>query len=329
MKIKKYLLFLCMCLTTIIPSIQGIPAKKKEPIAYVNEELEIENALYNPVKFSASGVRFYLKHAYNRPEYIQDILPSNLSHFIQFLQHGKKTKQTRAYLKSVFKLFNNKVKAAPYLNAYTFSTMLEQLPELLGDHFVIARLDSLDKYKESINDILYSNFLAKYDVFKKKTHEFFDGLSQEIINVLQSDISLLEESVSVVELRQTMIRFLEIGSGKLVWSPDEPDAIWDSVKKISTQLEALMDINIINDSNDLDDLYWSLIHRFCFFLDVAGNQLPLSFYDKVKNDIATQQLLLLELEEQEPVLEPKAKWLMRAIVQAQAKREGTEKGIIT
>ena len=168
MKIKMYLLLLCMCLTTIINHIQAASAKKKQAVQYVNEELEIENALYNPIKFSASGVRFYLRHAYNRPEYIQDILPGNLSHFIQFLQHGKKTKQTRAYLKSVFKLFNNKIKAAPYLNAYTFSSMLEQLPDLLGDHFVITRLDSLDKYKESINDILYSNFLSKYDIFKNQ-----------------------------------------------------------------------------------------------------------------------------------------------------------------
>ena len=113
---------------------------------------------------------------------LADVLPNNLGHFLQFLSHGKKTKQTRAYIKSVFKLFGNKLKASPCLNAYTFSGMLDKLPGILEEYFANTPMDSLDKYKAAINDILYANFLAKYDMFRKQTHEFFDSLSQEILN---------------------------------------------------------------------------------------------------------------------------------------------------
>lgn len=347
MKTKYFLIYVIICFTTILSNTQDKhtksheqknntrqgnkqPQSKKKNKAdtYVTEEMEIENALVAPIKFTTDGVKGFLRHAYNKPEYCSDVLPNNLSHFLQFLIHGKKTKQTRAYVKSVFKLFGNKLKACPCINAYTFSAMLEKLPDILDEYFIITRMDSLDKYKTAINDILYANFLAKYDMFRKHTHDFFDALSTEILDSLHSDIALLNENVSAIELRQSLMRFLEIGTSKLVWSPEDHASIWDSVKTISKQFEALMDTNIIDDANELDDLYWSLIHRFCFFIDVAGQQLPITFFEKVKNEIATEQLLLLELEEQEPVLEAKSKWLMRAVLEGQARKEAAEHGLV-
>ena len=66
-----------------------------------------------------------------------------------------------------------------------------------------------------------------------------------------------------------LVDFLEIAMAKLIWSPEEHEKIWENVKAISRQLEVLIQHNILNDANDLDDLYWTLIHRFCFFLEIA------------------------------------------------------------
>lgn len=322
MKINSYLLPLLICVTTFTQNAQA------QPTFFPHEELLTVDALHAPITFNPDGVHHFLRNIYNRREYSQDILPNFFSHFIEFLHHGKKTKQTRAYLKSVFKLFGNKIKAAPYVNAHAFSSMLEELPEVLGDYFRVTKFDSLEKYKEAINEILYSNFLSKYEKFRKDTHEFFDDLSQEIINTMQSDLSVLNENVSTTELRQAIIRFLEVTMGKLIWSPEEHKVIWASVKKISQQLEVLMDNNILDDTNDLDDLYWTLVHRFCYFLDITGPSLPTEFYEQVKNDIASQELLMLEIEEQEPLIESKTKCLMRALFDNQVKAVAAKRGII-
>lgn len=328
MHIYQYIILLCISLTIGIQNTQAQASKKSGPIVYTSENYETENALYAPITFTPEGVRGYLCNAYNKKEYSQDVLPHNLAHCIQFLEHGKNSKQNRAYIKSVFKLFTNKIKATPHINAYAFSAMLEQLSGILADYFIITRFDSFDKHKEVITDILYASFLSKYDMFKKNTQEFFETLSQEILDTMHNDLVVAQENAITIELRQAIIRFLELGLSKLIWSPEDHQAIWPSIKKISHQLEALLDRNIIEDANDLDDLYWSLIHRFCYFLEITGSSLPVDFYEHVKNEMATQPLLMLELEEQESLLETKAKWLMRALLENQAKVEADKHGIV-
>lgn len=300
-------------------------------ILYRSDDLDKQDALalYAPIKFNSTGVRSYLRHIYNNNEYTQEILPNDFSHFIQFLSNGKKTKQSRAYVKSVFKLFGNKLKATQYVNAHAFSAMLEQLPALLEEYCMITKSHKLNAHKENLTSILYSTFLSKYDYFKKSPQEFFDDLSQEILNALQQEITLIHDDVNVDQLRQSMIRFLEIGLNKLVWNIGEHEKIWDSVKTISQNLEKLMEFNLIDDANDLDDLYWSLIHRFCYFIDMTGSELPFDFYEKIKTEVSAQQLLMLDLEEQEASLETKSEKLMNVIVMAQAKKKATDHGIIT
>jgi len=121
-------------------------------------------------------------------------------------------------------------------------------------------------------------------------------------------------------LRQMLIRFLEVGLNKLVWSPKEADKSWESVKTMSHQLAALMEYNIINDLNDLDELYWSLLHRYRYFIELHSTDLSLSFYQQVKADIMNKNLMLLELEEQETFIESKASCLLHAVLAQEAKK---------
>jgi len=318
----KLSLVLIICVTTFIGSVQAV-----SDMHQYNNEQEESLRMYAPLDTSPEGIRNFLQDVYNRRDYV-DVLPNNMTHLLQFLEHGKKTHQTRGYAKSVIKLFSNKIKAVQYINAYTFSLMLSEFPDLLGEHFLHKRESALDKHKDTINSILYSTFLSKYDYFKKNPQEFFDSLSMEILNTIENDLPIIHEDISCDELRQAIVRFLEIALGKLIWNPEEHEKIWESVKTISKQLESLMECNIINDANDLDDLYWSLIHRFCFFLEIASPELPVEFYEKMKNDLATQQLLLLELEEQEELIETKGNYLMQAILQGQAKKQAAEMGIV-
>jgi len=298
-------------------------------ILYRNEDDDRNEGLmlHAPVDVSPDGVASFLRHVFNHKDYIE-VLPHNMNHLMQLLQNAKDTHQTRAYAKSVIKLFSNKLKAVSYINAYTFSQILGQLPETLSIHFVYKRPDTFDSYKEMINNILYETFLSKYESFKKDPTEFFGSLSHEILDTLQQDLPDTQEDISTDDLRQTLIRFLEISLNKLIWHPDEHEKIWENVKIISHQLKTLMEHNILNDTNDIDDLYWSLIHRFCYFLQIAGPQLSVEFYETIKNDLANQQLLLLELEEQEELIETKRDCLTLAILEGQARKQAIDMGVI-
>ena len=145
---------------------------------------------------------------------------------------------------------------------------------------------------------------------------------------MQNDLPALTEDISVDELRHTLVRLLEITINKLTWHPEEHAKIWVSVKSISKQLEVLMEHNIIDDANDLDDLYWTLIHRFCYFLDLAHADLPVKFLEAIKDDVSTQQFLLIELEEQEPLITSKRDHLLHVVRSGIARKKAYDKGIV-
>ena len=113
-----------------------------------------------------------------------------------------------------------------------------------------------------------------------------------------------------------------------MWSPQDEMKTWQSAKKIARQLAELMECNILDDVNDLDDLYWSIVHRYCFLLDINATEMPLSFYEDIQNDLADQQPLLLALEEQEDFIERKAERLLRSLVRGKARRAAFDRGIL-
>ncbi len=270
---------------------------------------------------------------FKKPEFQKEILPHDFTYFIDLLQYGNKTKQSRAYTYSLVKLFSNILKGSEYVNSYAFSTLLEQLPNTLKDYFIVKKgencfgnktlydADTLDRFKKMVNIKLYTKLSSEFEVFKKEPEKFLDILSGEIMQIA-------EEEMSIEQLRQSIIRFLEIGLSKLVWSPEDEGKTWESVKTVSHQLATLVDNNILVDVNDLDDLFWTLVYRYCYFLDITGLNLPIEFYEKVKSDIAGQQLLFLELEEQDSLLESKTSYLTRSLLQAEVKCRAYKKGIV-
>lgn len=270
----------------------------------------------------------------SKPEYARDILPNDFSHLTTLLDHCKKANKSRAYVERIFRVFGRLLKGAHYVNAYAFSDMLEQLPNLLEHYFTVytsrayagdsklLNLEPIDRFKEVVNRTLYSRFLNEYDLFKKNSDSFFDMISSDIFEIVA-------EEATIDQLRQTIIRFLEVGFSKLVWSPEDHDQIWQSVKSMSQKITSLMEHYVVEDDDDVNDLFWTLTHRFCFFLDITGSTLPAEFYENIKQDIAAQQLELLELEEQEHWLETKSNCLKRTLLTAEARSRAYQHGIIT
>ena len=269
----------------------------------------------------------------NSRSYCTQILPHDFSSLLQLLDHGKKNKKKSDYFERVFRTFTRLVKEAPCINAYAFKDALYRFPELMKDAVIpttctqldtkkLLELDIIDRFKGSVNSLLYNQFLHEYAGFKKDPEHFLEQLSDQITTIVH-------EEYSITQLRTILVRFLETCLAKLAWLPDHQEEVWHSTKAISENLKKLVDYNIIDDVDDLDDTYWSLVHRFCVFIDLFSTNLSLEFYNTVQNDIARKKLLLTELEEQQDWLISKSDFLNNAIQEQKTRLLAHQNGIIT
>lgn len=279
---------------------------------------------YTPITTNAAGISYFLRHMYNEPEYAQDFLPNDFSHVHQLLSR----KQTRAYAQSVLRLFSNKLKSSSYINAYAFAGILEQLPTLLEPYFMVSRAQELDHLRSKINTLLYARFLEKFTDFKSNPTLFFNDLSQDIIDALntnQFDVG----DISIEELRKTTLIFLEIALNKLIWSPHDTIDTWKLVRTLSDHILKLGECNVVPDVDDLNDLCISLIQRYCYFLDVTASDLPIEFYAAVKEDLANNMPAFLKIAEQEDIVDSKVNQLQRSLTLCEARARAFKYGIIT
>ena len=315
MKRMHFIIVLSICfisISTIQSSNNGI-VKKDEVVKQEENILSPESLLQT--------IHRELKDS----KYRQDVLPHNFSYMLQLLEYGKKTKQSREYTQNVFSLFSKLLKGADYVNSYTFCALLEQVPSLLRHHFTFIKTDSptqqlmlqdmdvLERFKQTVSTTLFSSFSKDFSIFKNNPEQFLDDITKQIV-------SAAHEEVSMELLRQTIIRFIEVGLSKLIWNPHQCEQSWENLKTTSHYLAAMLEFNILTDINDLDELFWTLTHRYRYFLELNSVDMPLSFYDKIKSDLATQHLILFDLEEQESFLQTKADCLKQTILTQEARK---------
>ncbi len=263
------------------------------------------------------------------PQYRQEILPHNFSYLTQLLKYGSTTKQTSEYAQQVISLFSKLLKGSEYVSSYAFADLIKEIPTLLnpylsafqlessGSLLLASDLDMLERLQKTVSHLVFNKFTQDFDVCKKNPRQFLDDLSNRIV-------SATTQEVNMELLRQMIVRFLEVGLSKLVWSPRDEEKTWESVKTISHRLATLMEHNIISDLNDLDELYWSLLHRYRYFLELNSTSMPLSFFNTLKGEIIGKKVMLLELEEQETFIQSKASCLLNTVLAQEAKKRMNE-----
>ena len=277
-----------------------------------------------PLHMTTAGVQSFFENLYNSKRYTEDFYPNNFTHLEQFLEHGAQTQQEKSYTKAIFSLFSQKTKGCLYISAYAFDDLLAQLPRLVGYHFEQSAKTAEQK-KQEIKQILWQEFLNNFEVCKTNPHQFFDNISDSVLNAVDPDA---HEEISSEYLRQNIIRFIESSLGKILWDPTDKN-IWNNVKSIGDHLVELTKHNIITNLDDLNDIAWSLVHRLCYFVEITGSELPLAFYEEVNLDLQnpTQELRLLE--EQEELAESKKSMLEHVIFEGIARQHAREYGLIT
>ena len=298
-------------------SINSVSENTFTPLSYKKHFLQ-------PIKFTHHGMRCYIRHAYNHPEYGTDFLPNNFFHMVQFFKRN--TPQTRAYYQSVFRMFGNKLKQSMYVNPYALSEMIQEITPLLQQACDQMPTPALELMQKKISSTMYDAMLQKFDYLKLDPHAYFSDLSANILTEINAAQELADD-ISAEELRKSMLLFFELALNKCVWNPNEYVDAWKSVKTLTDQLCVLHDAQAIKDQDDLNDLFISIIERFCLFLDLSFAEIPVEFYTHLHKDIEAKNLFFLELEGEE-FFETKAQRLSRAVTMAEAKTRAYHQGIL-
>ena len=263
-----------------------------------------------------------IQHDLNDPEY-PELLANNFGHLIELLRYGHQTGQPRLFAESTIGLFSKKLKQCTYINGYLFADLLHQMQPLLQPYFIPPKaygtaklqldIDMIDRFQQTINSLMVSRFNTEWGSFRENPKTFLDHLATNIAKAAQ-------EEVGIFQLRQALIKFIEVGLNKLIWNPNDEIRSWHETKKITQELAACMDKGIFDDINELDELYWSVTTRFAYFVQTMGTDLPLSFYQKIKHDLETEPQLLAQIDEQESFMETKLDYLKRTLVTSEAKK---------
>lgn len=274
-----------------------------------------------PVTFTQDGIAHYFKYTYNHDNYI-NFLPYSFSHMLQFLEFGKTQENPEQFAKSVIKLFLQKIKACRFINAYNLLDFLPQFATSMQPFLQKKESSFLHNLQVSLKNKFTSVFSNYFPYFKKNPDAFLEALSEQIAH--KTINKQTEQHIDVEHLKKDVLRFLEICINKLAWSPEDGYEAWVSLNKFAEATFAFLERKMITDIDAYDDLCWSLVHRFCYFVELWHEQLSAEFFTKVTNDLKHKRLLLTEVEEQEDFMRSKKDYLLR-FIQKFAPRENISK----
>lgn len=263
--------------------------------------------------------------------YLEEVLPNDFSHIIQFLEYGH-TKQIdrQEYGRSILSTFKKLLGGAYYINASSLTSLLNDADRLFKPYVLTYRtepyirmmcdVDVYEQFKNTVSDLLYLKFSTEHDFFKNDPDLFINTLSQHILEVMQ-------ESMEIEQFKNSLHLFIESIINKMIWNIDTPDHVWEQVVLLGNQLCNLSEEQIIDENNHLDDLSWALTYRFAYFIDIMAERFPAAFYQKIKEDIMNDHISFLQLPEQDVCLPTKKEYLLMMVCRTEAKRLAYERGI--
>lgn len=321
MKSTTFLFFIVLLLGFSVTTAQGYMTQE--------DEKDFLYACCLPLDFNQPrSIHGFLKQLLSNKRYVQEYFPYNsTAHLMQFLKHGKELKNNATYMESSLRLFYNCMKRAPFICSRSFSEFLDTVPALLNTvskgHNSYAFFDTIE---QNMMGVFVPTFINHFPLFKADPEEFFNKLSHQLRLMIEQSFNV-QDHVAHEQMKQMFVRFVELGLLKLMWDPYNYDDLWKSVKQIAVQLEQVMQMGLMT-LDELDDCYKSLLESLYRFIDLNSADLPLTLVEAIKEDLASQQLLLLELDEQEAALETKRDRMIGVLIELEAQIEGRIRGII-
>lgn len=233
------------------------------------------------------------------------------------------------------RLFYNNVKSCETVDDTVVDQVLETMPKLFDRYFEVSptEIGELNIVRESVEDLLLERFTDQFDAFQVEPDVFINKISSDISGIVKSRIMFIrqeeEERELKEKLRNIIIRFADLMVSKSIWYEEYYERIWATVTSIADNLHKLGTRGVINDQDNLDELWDSLVKRFVWYLDFRGSALPVDFYEQIEEDLKNNVQLFLELDEQDDGIITKKELIQDAVIRAKAKAIAFEKGLMT
>lgn len=275
-----------------------------------DQSLDLFSYFLRPINFSKEGIAHYFKYTYNHEKYTQ-YLPYNFLHMIQFLEFGQQHDQNEVYAKSIIKLFLQKFKGCDFINAYAMISAMPKLADALQPYMQKKEASFLTELQKSLKARFSNIFSTYYSYFQKSPDAFLQALSEQIAR--KTNEIHTQQHIDVEHIKKDIVRFLETCISKLIWAPQDAYEAWIAINELANQTQSFLQKNLITDSDALDDVCWSLIHRFVYFIDISADEISQDVFTKIVHDIYNTKLILLEIDEQEDLMTNKKDYLLQKI----------------
>jgi len=283
----------------------------------------------------------YIQDVYNKRGYA-DTLSQDGTHIIELLELGNELNLDITTVYTCLRLFYNKIKACELVDDTVIIQVLNSMPFLLERFFhedtqPENKLLNLDFLKKMTQDMIFAQFTNHFSLFETQPQTFIANLSEQITQAMAEEVEKIKQITTKqnetmfmkTRLRQMVIRFFELSINKSVWQMHSYEGIWNSFLTIANGLQLLGIHKIIDHMDDLDDLLWSLVHRFAFFLDLRGSTLPPQFFEEVESDLESGAVFFLEDAELDEAIKNKKDVFIEALIHAKAKSIAFRQGILT
>ena len=278
----------------------------------------------------------FIKEVYNEKGYAKK-LSQDGSDIIDALKVSSGLKLNAEYDYTWLRLFHNKAKECEMVDDTVLLQLLESLPTLLERHFSEEKeynAPSFNFLKESIEKTLIFKFTDHLTDFQNDPNTFMSDMSAQIAKQFRQEVKKAEKTFTKQEnqwrLRQVTIKLLEVLANKTVWDHSAYEGVWPSVISCANGFQLLGSHGILDHMDDLDDLQWSLTHRFKYFIKQVGSQMPMAFYEEIENDLTSRIVFFLETQEQDTGVKSKKEVLMETLQKAKAKAVAFERnGLFT
>lgn len=274
------------------------------------------NQFLKPLEMTGDSLK-YFAWCYNNPQYTKNFLPTCLLPVIDLLEYTKGQADPHAFACTVLGMFHQRMKDCQWENPYAFAQLLDRLPDLLSPITCPQNIEI-----QGIQEIIAKKYDAEKNILETDPELFIRSLSQDLYDYMQSHKNLSD-------VQHMTVRFLEGLCDKLIWDTKDEIYVWQCFKVIGTQLETLYERGIIPDTDSLNHLLWSLVYRFCYFIDLSGSGLSVETYSEMKKDLDEQNLSFLKHEEREQFMLPKNDTLARSLRFGEAKARLYPRGVLT
>jgi len=233
------------------------------------------------------------------------------------------------------RLFYNNVKYCELIDYTVVEQVLKMTPQIFEKHFEKKKEkgNQFGFIRDNVEDLMLNRFTQNLDHFQSEPDIFITKLSKDITGIVKSRLTMIrqeeEEQNFKEKLRNIIVRFADMIVNKLIWYENDYQRIWPSFISIADHLHTIGIRGIIDDQDNLDELWDSLVKRFVWYLDLKGSVLPVEFYKQIEEDLKNNVVFFLEVEQDEGI-KTKKEVVAQAVIKAKAKSIAYERnGLIT